>query len=275
MRTGATSLDGLLERVASVVRPAIHVLLIGGAVTRPLSQPARGQAPSGIFIANVADATTKAPLPDALVFIADLGRGGRTDWIGEVHLGPVPRGRHRVSVRHIGYVPAAVDIEVTRDTVGLVFMLAPSPPLLDTVRTSALSGTLRLHDFELRRRMGIGRFLTDSALARQASQPIATIMAGHFPGVYSAWMDRGVMRRNCDTRLSPPRDGRPDVYVDGVRLGLTQSNVGSIVPPSDALDLRFIDGADVAGIEYYTEASAPAQYRRPGMVCGVILIWLR
>lgn len=239
-----------------------------------------GQSPSVVFVANVADASTSAPLRDAVVVISDLARSGRTDWIGEARLAGLPRGRHTVTVRHIGHVPATVEIAFTQDTVGYVFMLAPSPPVLDTVRTNARVSVVppELHDFEMRRAMGIGRFLTDSVLQKERTQPIASIMSRHFPGVYSAFMDRSVLRRNCDTRgAAPPRDGRPDVYIDGVRYGLTEPPGGSrsSVPPADALDLRFINGDDVAGVEYYTELSAPAQYRRPGMVCGVVLIWLR
>ena len=216
-------------------------------------------APKSVFIANVADASTNAPVTDAVVEVSDIGRTARTDWIGEAHVVDVARGRHRVTVRHIGYVPADVEIVFTRDTVGYVFMLSPSPTILDTMRTTAKVAVvpLKLQDFEMRRRMGIGRFLTDSALQREATQPIASIMARHLPGLYSLGFDRGVGRMHGGSLC------RPDVYIDGFRYS------------GDALDLRFIDGMDVAGVEYYTETSAPVQYRHLGMTCGVILIWLK
>ena len=217
------------------------------------------RAPKSVFIANVADASTNAPVTDAVVEVSDIGRTARTDWIGEAHVFDVARGRHHVTVRHIGYVPADVDIVFTRDTVGYVFMLSPSPTMLDTMRTTAKVAAvpLKLQDFEMRRRMGIGRFLTDSVLQKEATQPIASIMARHLPGLYSLGFDRGIGRMHMGSRC------RLEVYIDGVRYS------------GDALDLRFIDGVDVAGVEYYTETNAPVQYRHLGMACGVILIWLK
>lgn len=176
-------------------------------------------------------------------------------------------------------MPAEVEIVFTRDTVGYVFVLSPSPPVLDTVRTIAKISSipLKLQDFEMRRHTGIGRFLTDSVLEKERMQPIASIMARHFPGVYSFGQDRTVFRRNCETwGLGPPRDGEPDVYIDGMRYNRARSLSGdNRLPNPSALDLCSIDGIDVAGVEYYTAASAPARYRQPGMICGVILIWLK
>jgi hypothetical protein len=138
-------------------------------------------------------------------------------------------------------------------------MLSPSPAMLDTMRTTAKVVTvpLKLQDFEMRRRMGIGRFLTDSVLQKEPAQPIASIMTRHFPGLFSSGFDRRI------GRLQGGLPCWPEVYIDGVRYS------------GDALDLRFIDGMDVAGVEYYTETSAPVQYRHLGMTCGVILIWLK
>lgn len=244
---------------------ATQVLVACGALLTSTPTFAGPRAQNSVFIANVADASTNAPVTDALVEVSDIGRTARTDWIGEAHLENIPRGQHRVTVRHIGYVPAEVEIVFTRDTVGYVFLLSPSPPVLDTVRTTAKSSVvpLRLQNFEMRRRMGIGRFLTDSVLLKERTQPIASIMARHFPGLFTVGFSQGIWRRwKGDVPC------RPDTYVDGVRYGPVRGK-------DDPLDLRFIDGEDVAGVEYYTEVSAPAQYRRPGMICGVILIWLK
>lgn len=270
--------DALVRAVCVLVAlqvspPAAFASICVRAFARTARQSARGSAASGVFIANVADAQTNAPLPDAIVEISDLGRGGRTDWLGEVHIGPVVRGRHTITMRHIGYVPATVEIEFTKDTVGYVFLLTPSPPILDTITATAKAtvALLKLRDFEMRRGMGIGRFLTDSVLLQEHTEPVASIMARHFPGLYSVGFGQGMRRwRNGVTC-------RPDVYIDGTRYGPATPPGGARSPirQPDALDLRFVNGGDVAGVEYYTEASAPAQYRRPGMDCGVILIWLR
>lgn len=242
----------------SATRAALRLVACGALITyAPTFASLR--APKSVFIANVADASTNAPVTDAVVEVTDIGRTARTNWIGEGHVDDVARGRHHVTVRHIGYVPADVEIVFTRDTVGYVFMLAPTPAMLDTMRTTAKVAPvpLKLQDFEMRRRMGIGRFLTDSVLRKEPARPIASIMARHFPGLFSSGFDQRI------GRLHGGLPCWPEVYLDGVRYS------------GDALDLRFIDGMDVAGVEYYTEMSAPVQYRHLGMACGVILIWLK
>ena len=236
-----------------------HSLVACSVIAAIPTHVSRSRAAQSVFIANVADASTNAPVRDAIVEMIDVGRTARTDWIGEAHFDNIPRGRHRVTVRHLGYAPAEVEIVFTRDTVGYVFVLSPSPPVLDTVRTTAKASAvpLKLQDFEMRRHMGIGRFLTDSVLQKERTQPIASIMARHFPGLFSSGFDQRIGRMHGGLPCWP------EVYVDGFRYS------------GDALDLRFIDGMDAAGVEYYTETSAPVQYRHLGMACGVILIWLK
>lgn len=224
----------------------------------PVTAPAPTTDTSA-FLANVADASNGAPVVDAEVAIPDLSRIVRTNWIGEAQIAAVPRGEHRVQVRHIGYASADLTIRFDHDTVGYVFMLTPVPASLDTVKTSAKSSVpLKLQDFEWRRRMGFGRFLTDSVLLAEKTHPIASIMALHFPGLYSVGHDRTVTRFNC---------GGVDVYVDGVR---------SAGRGGDLTDLRSIEGQDVAGVEYYRSTEAPVQFQSNRMSrCGVLLIWLR
>jgi hypothetical protein len=234
-----------------------------GPVVHPL------QSDASVFVANVADASTGAPVVGAEVAIADLSRVARTDWIGEAQMTDVSRGRHRVTVRRIGFVPANLTIEFSRDTVGYVFVLSPAPLSLDTVRTSAtFAAWPQFEDFERRRRMGFGRFLTDSVLMAEKTQPLADIMERRLAGLQSFDVGRTVRRRTCG--------GQPlDIYVDGVRVGgITSRPLGARPLPS-LTDLRFTQGQDVAGVEYYDLASAPPQYRRPETKCGVVLIWLR
>lgn len=215
---------------------------------------------NSVFVANVADASTHAPIVDAEVSIQELSRSARTNWIGEAHIEDVPKGSYRVLVRRIGYAAADVTIRFSQDTVGFVFFLAPAPAILDTVTTSKPAVPDRLRDFELRRQMGIGRFLTDSMLRAEPIQPLVGILARRFPGIYSVGDGRTVARFNC---------GKVDVYIDGFPTS-------PAVKAPDATDLRFIFGDNVTAVEYYTAASAPVQYRpKHSLGCGVLLIWLR
>ncbi len=91
--------------------------------------------------------------------------------------------------------------------------------------------------------MGIGRFLTDSILQKEAKTPIARTMASRFPGFYVLGYDKSVAKTNC---------GLLDIYIDGTKT--------SRLSP-DVTDLSLLTGEDVAGVEFYTQASPPVQYR--------------
>jgi carboxypeptidase family protein len=219
---------------------------------------------TSVFVANVADANTGAPVPDAEVTISSVSRTARTNWLGEATIPAVPAGTHRVVVRHLGYAVADLMISFSRDTVGYIFMLTPVPAILDTVKTTGTPPVrLGLEDFERRRRMGIGRFLSDSVLLSEKSSPIAEVMARRFPSLRAIDNDRTVATLQC---------GALSIYVDGLRVSGSFSGLGGY---HDATDLRALAGDDVAGVEYYTAASAPVEFRRLSMGCGVILIWTR
>jgi hypothetical protein len=244
-------------KVGAALGALCPLLIVHTAGLRLVQTPTQ----NSVFVANVADGSTHAPVTDAEVSIPELARSARTNWIGEAHIEAVPNGSYRVLVRRIGYAAADVTIRFSQDTVGFVFFLAPAPAVLDTVTTTAKPSVPdRLRDFEFRRKMGIGRFLTDSMLRSEPIQPLTGILARRFPGIHSVGDGRTVARYNC---------GKVDVYIDGFPTS-------PAVKAPDATDLRFIFGDNVAAVEYYTAASAPVQYRpKHSLGCGVLLIWLR
>src|SRR5262249_12720558 len=134
--------------------------------------------------------------------------------------------------------------------------------------TTALP-SLMMGDYEMRRRMGIGRFITDSMLRADSTQPLANILEKRVVGLESVSDGRTVHRTNC---------GQLDVYVDGARVSTSTSRLKSAIPTiplPDETDLRALYGSDVAGVEYYTDVDAPVQFRHQTLSCGVLLIWLR
>jgi hypothetical protein len=218
-------------------------------------------ARDSVFVATVADASTNAPITGADVVVSDLARSSRTNWIGEATISGLSPGRHHVEVRRLGYAPAALDVLFDRDTVGVFFRLGPVAEGMDTVKVVAkVYRSPMLDEFDARRRMGIGYFVTDSVLRADSLKPIATIIEQHLPGFRSILDGKSVLRFGCEGHLG----GLPDVYLNGFRW------------PSDVTDLRLYVGIDVAGVEYYRSASAPVQYRPlHTSPCGVLLIWTR
>jgi hypothetical protein len=268
-RVGALSLHRAYRGGATLASLAV-------IVAAPLAIASR-RPPGSVFVATVADGTTNAPIADADVSVTDLSRSGRTNWIGEAVIGGLSSGTHHVRVRRLGYVEAELNVSFDRDTVGVFFLLSPRPQSMDAVRTIAKTlPNLRMGEFEARRRMGIGRFLTDSILRADSTQPLAIILERRIPGLVSVNQGRTVARR------TPGFDRRDcsgfDVYIDGERASTpaySLSKLASRIPAPDETDLRFFAGRDVAGVEYYTDVEAPAQYRHQTMACGVLLIWLR
>jgi hypothetical protein len=236
--------------------------LVVGASPRPTTR-----APACcVFVATVANGITNEPVTDAEVSILDVARSAHTNWLGEGVIADIPAGHHRVRVRRIGYIEADLEVAFARDTVGVFFLLSPRPQSMDTVRAVAArsSHNLLMGDFEVRRRMGIGRFLTDSVLRADSTQALATILERRILGLRSVADGRVVRRLSCD--------GLIDVYIDGNRVS---TSTYSLHAAPNETDLRFLYGADVAGVEFYTDVNAPVQYRHQSMACGVLLIWLR
>jgi hypothetical protein len=115
--------------------------------------------------------------------------------------------------------------------------------------------------FEMRRRVGMGRFLTDSVLGKEAGRSLAQVLSMRFPGIRAvAWPANPthyqLVSAHFSTSLSHPC--AVDVYLDGA-------------PYRDDIDAIFPE--DVAGVEFYTITTIPPQYRLGRGTCEVVLIW--
>jgi hypothetical protein len=218
---------------------------------------------TSVVVAGVADAETRAPLTDALVRLPDLGRAARTDWIGEARIAGIKPGPVRIEVRKLGYAPSDITLMVKGDSIGPVFMLSPATTL-DTVTVFGRVVPVRLQEFETRRHMGIGRFLTDSVLEKEGDQSLAVALSMKFPGIRAvpdspiATHYKLVSMRPSTTVSRGNGLCAVDVYLDGF---LYQDDIDAVSP------------REIAGIEFYAMGSAPAQYRRGTGSCQVMLIW--
>jgi hypothetical protein len=252
----------MMPKLAGVCRRLSLVLPL--ALTHGERPATSAQRADCVFVAMVADGITYGPIVDADVAITDLARTTKTNWIGEGVIAGLQAGRHHVRVRRLGYASAELDVLLDRDTVGVFFVLQPQAQSLDTMRTKATAlPSFMMRDYEMRRRMGIGRFITDSMLRADSTRPLTSILAMRVVGLESANDGRTVRRKNC---------GQLDVYIDGTRVSRSTYTRGSA---PDETDLRALDGGDIAGVEYYTDVNAPVQFRHLSMACGVLLIWLR
>src|SRR4029077_7210605 len=117
----------------------------------------------------------------------DEDRVATTDWIGEARLAGVTRGQHRIEEQQLGYQPASVTMLVNGDSVGVVFRLLRVAPTLDTVRITGARVPEYLEEFEQRRRVGLGRFLTSSQLDSLGSELVVDAAVTRFPGLLVRW----------------------------------------------------------------------------------------
>jgi hypothetical protein len=213
------------------------------------------------LIVSVADAANGRPLEGAQVRLVETGRLSRADWIGEVKFSDVSAGTHVVQVRMVGYAPGEIKVLVAGDSTGAVFMLEPTPTQTDTVRVVAApkSASPKLFEFESHKTMGIARILTDSVFSKLEPDQLSVTLATHFPGLFIEFLPGG------HTRVKGVR-----MYLDG--LPMNQDMYEKLNPK------------DLAGVEFYPIASAPAQYRFVAVPIGdpgalradkILLFWLK
>ena len=215
------------------------------------------------FVAGVADAETGQPLEGAEVILLGVHRLARANAMGEATVDQIPRGPQRVRVRKLGYAPSEVDIAMVGDTTGAVFRLQRSVTQLGVVNVEAEWTPPQMKDVEVRRKQGIGRFLTDVDLDKDRDRDFPVVLTTRFPGLRTVLDLRSGNRVLASTRdPGGTAGGAPcfvTVYLDGIN-----------VPPEDT---ELVRTWDLAAVEFYTAAQVPVRYRTKSYACGVVLLW--
>jgi len=210
------------------------------ALTTPSWEAAIAQAtPSTVLVVNVADDETGRALQGAEVLLPALGRAARTDALGEAKVGSIPSGTHRIRVRFLGYAAMDTSLQFVGDTAAVLFRLERAVLALDPVEVKAAS-PLRLRDFELRRRIGSGRYLTAEDLERDSNRPFGVVAMTRFPGLHMVY----------------DADGRPHV-------SSTRGACGGNVSPSEGI-LAGAQGGGSGGRGGATTGGGPGQTQGSG-----------
>lgn len=140
-----------------------------------------------------------------------------------------------------------------------LLVLALQATVIDTVtiRAAAIEDRGRI-EFEDRRRMGVGRYLTQADIAkRQVSNTSEVFKALPGVGIGGTFLvQRGIFEARCNAL----------VYINGMYM-------------SDSLKIDILDTvvspSDLVGIEIYAPGTAPLQYQRGLHACGTILFWTK
>jgi hypothetical protein len=222
----------------------------------------------GVIDGSVTD-TSLAPLRGAFVSILNSKIRVGTGPNGRFRITKMPAGHFLLVVKRAGYRPTSAMVEViASDTLRLAYTLEPVIATLDAVVVSEKAVSLRLAEFEQRRRLGFGEFMTTDEIDRRNSV-YATELFRRFTSVYVGPSHTSSLTEYF--ALSRREGGNPGlgacpmtVFVDQVPMP-TPFNLDLLPSPKD-----------LAGIEVYSgSATIPPQFNGMNRGCGVILVWTR
>jgi hypothetical protein len=241
---------------ADRVRRAFAALAIASHLALPQQGMANRAAAGGSLDGIVTD-TNLVPLGNAIASIVGSEIQVVTGTNGRFRMVDLPAGRHHLLVRRVGFEPLSTELTIAPgDTLRSSFALVRIGTKLDTVVVAGTRLSPKLQEFEQRRKLGEGHFMT----------------AADIDNLHVVAME-DVLLHLISNRVRPAISlgiGAPcshaQWYLDGVLLppGTTPDDLG---PPSA-----------IAGIEYYSgPTTIPVQYKSTSGAgfCGVVLMWTK
>jgi hypothetical protein len=238
---------------------------------RPDSRPLRGA-----IVGAVTD-TGLAPVANAEVEFVGTALRVTSDAAGRFIVTNLPPGTYVLVARRLAFQPTLSVAELEPgDTLRLALMLQPTVTTLTPVVVRERSSSVKLREFDERRRAGVGEFFTQAEIERQ--NPVSVT---------------DLLRQSKTLKISPDgsnpvvaKSGRNlayncyiQVYVDGIPL--TQpGRIGpnGTLPPVDLRNLP--SPKELMGIEIYGGAATAPNWLPIGPQvahsgCGVIMLWTR
>jgi len=204
------------------------------------------------------------PASSSRVEIVGSSAVGITDERGEFTLATAPSGTQLLLVRHLGFTPEQIPVELTtRETRKVSVQLRKYIPMMDPVLVTARrEHALESVGFTQRRRSGVGRYITADDIARHNYFSMVDALR-RVPGLTTTRNAYG-QDEIIPTRGASITGGACINYVvDGMRW------IGGGVDD-------FVMPQEVAGIEVYSDVSVPAEFANPfHMGCTTIVIWTK
>lgn len=263
MLASAAPLRSSGDRWRAAARLALSCAAVCLAIV-PLD--AQSNAARGALDGLVTD-TTLVPLGGASAWILgtrlEVSSGGN----GRFRITQIPSGTYIIVVRRLGYAPLTSTVTIaTGDTTRVSFALLPQHVTLEQVTVNAAAAAGPLAEFEFRRALGMGQFMTQAEIEKLNMVGTPDLLRTFHSVVIT---DTQVLAN----RLWPAMKCPMQFYVDGVAM--TVRNLEGDLPSPH----------EIAGIEVHANtATVPVQYAamggggisgRGGGICGVILIWTR
>jgi Carboxypeptidase regulatory-like domain len=256
--------DGFLRRDL-YLGPAQTVTTVGTAHQGDslLSLSRRIHVGEGRLNGTVIAAAGGRSLAGAQVSIAD-GPQTRTNERGEWTLLDAPAGTRMLEVRALGYYPDRRLVNVVGGAAPIHVALSTLKAVLDTVKITATRLRNGQDDtgFQQRRRMGIGHYITPADVMKFPAV-VTSDLFRMVPGVRFGYDDMG--QKYIQVRGAFETWCNPAIFLNGHNMSfLTTEDIDAWVHPNE-----------VAGIEIYSEATAPAEFQVGLRGCGSIVIWTK
>jgi len=214
--------------------------------------------------------TNLVPLRGAFVSVLNSSIRVGTGPNGRFRITRIPPGQFLLIVKRGGYRPTSAMVEVkASDTLRLAYTLVDAPmATLEGMTVTEKAVSLRMLEFEQRRKLGMGQFMTAEEIERRGS-------------VYATEL----MRKFTNMSVQPSRSKSMTEY-----FALSNREGGSIsmgacpmtvyldqVPMPTPFNLDLLPSPkDIGGIEVYGGSSTiPPQFSGPNRGCGVILVWTK
>ena len=227
-----------------------------GAAALPLLRTGNGHL-SG----TVVSAESGRALAGARVAIVG-GPQTRANERGEWALGNAPVGTRMLEVRSVGYYPERRAVNVVSGAAPISVRLSTMKAVLATIRVSASRLRYDLSGFQDRRRSVAGRFITAEEVARRGAIFTSELLR-RTPSVTLERDD--LIGEEHILMRGPYGKCAPTIFLNGSRMSnLSADDIDDLISPKE-----------IAGIEIYSEAAAPAQFRESTRmdVCGSVVIW--
>ncbi|HEY9230409.1 MAG TPA: carboxypeptidase regulatory-like domain-containing protein, partial [Gemmatimonadaceae bacterium] len=264
--------------LVSKLAPLFAALSFGAVLSVPSAAQVQSPRPAatdprvrqmGVIDGVVSD-TGLAPMQGAFVSILGTSIRVGTGPSGRFRITKVPVGQYLVIVKRVGFRPTSgvVDVAVD-DTVRLSYTLEKlRPEELETVVVTAKAPSMRMAEFEARRKLGVGEFMTSEEIEKR-NTVFPTELIRKFRGVNISPNNAGPVTQYF--ALAAREGGNPmtgacpmQVYLDQVPLP-SPFNLDLLPPPKE-----------LSGIEVYSGAATiPPQFSGMNRGCGVIMVWTK
>lgn len=224
-------------------------------------------------IDGVVSDTSLRPIAMAEVAVLRTDIKLQTNANGRFRFVDVPAGQYLIIVRRIGFRPISAIIEVARgDTLRLSYTMEPALQTLDRVVVTEERRSLKMLEFEERRRQGQGFYLTQEQIERR-NLPVSADYLRLAPSIALAPSHNasGISELVAISK----REGG-SFFGDGAGACAMQVVIDGVpMPPRFPLEL-LPNPREIAGIEVYSgPATVPAQFSGLDRRCGMILVWTR